>query len=126
MLINRSNPISLLDNTPLREMLTRTLDFGRIQENIDTGALYAVSVTASGYSSGQSVSFYQGGPGLEAWERTQRVGASTTLNVDLLSLRRAPVHLSGGEVQPRVLRRRLDAPDRADRPRCTSARTGCW
>ena len=84
MLINRANPISLLDNSPLREMLTRTMDFGRIQANVDSGAVYAVSVTASGYTSGQSVTFYQGGSGLEDWERWQRVGASTTLNVDLL------------------------------------------
>jgi NTE family protein len=30
------------------------------------------------------VTFYQGGSGVEDWERSQRVGASTTLNVDLL------------------------------------------
>jgi NTE family protein len=84
MLINRTNPVSLLDNTPLRELLARTMDFARIQANVDAGALYAVSVTASGYTSGQSVTFYQGGSGLEDWERWQRVGASTTLSVDLL------------------------------------------
>ena len=82
--IKRSSPASLFDNTPIREMLEQTLDFGRIQQNIDAGVLYAVSVNASGYSSGENVSFYQGGPGLEAWERTQRVGAATTLNVDHL------------------------------------------
>ncbi|MBK5103367.1 MAG: patatin-like phospholipase family protein [Burkholderiales bacterium] len=82
--IKRNSPASLFDNTPIREMLEKSLDFGRIQENIDKGALYAVSVTASGYSSGENVSFYQGGPGLETWERTQRVGAATTLNVDYL------------------------------------------
>ncbi len=84
MLINRTNPIALLDNAPLRELLARTMDFARIQANVDAGALYAVSVTASGYTSGQSVTFYQGGSGLEDWERWQRVGASTTLSVDLL------------------------------------------
>jgi NTE family protein len=84
MLLNRTNPISLLDNTPLRELLVRTMEFDHIQTNIDNGALYAVSVTASGYTSGQSVTFYQGGSGVEDWERWQRVGASTTLNADLL------------------------------------------
>ncbi len=82
--IKRNSPASLFDNTPIREMLEKTLDFGRIQQNIDKGALFAVSVTASGYASGENVSFYQGGPGLEAWERTQRLGAATTLNVDHL------------------------------------------
>lgn len=83
-LLYRGNPIALLDNAPLRELLVRTLDFARIQRNIDAGALYAVAVTASGYTSGQSVTFYQGGPGLVAWERTQRIGAATTMDVDLL------------------------------------------
>ena len=84
MLLSRHNPISLLDNTPLRDMLQRNLDFSRIQANIDAGALYAVCVTASGYTSGQSVSFFQGGSGLEGWERNQRIGAAVPLNLDLL------------------------------------------
>ncbi len=84
MLISRRNPISLLDNAPLRDMLERTLPFERIQENIDSGALYAVSVTASGYTSGQSVSFFQGGSGTEGWERNQRIGAAVTLKIEYL------------------------------------------
>jgi NTE family protein len=83
-LISRTSPVSLLDNSPLADMLSRNLDFGRIQENIDNGCLYAVSITCSGYSSGQSVSFYQGGPGTEAWERTQRVGAAMPIRVEHL------------------------------------------
>jgi NTE family protein len=83
-LISRKSPVSLLDNSPLAELLARSLDFGRIQQNIDDGHLYAVSITCSGYSSGQSVSFYQGGPGTEAWERTQRVGAAMPLRVEHL------------------------------------------
>ena len=82
--ISRQNPISLLDNAPLRDMLERTLAFERIQEHIDAGALYAVSVTASGYTTGQSVSFFQGGSGLEGWERNQRIGAAVTLKLDYL------------------------------------------
>ena len=84
MLISRENPISLLDNTPLAEMLSRNLPFERIQSHIDAGALYAVCVTASGYTTGQSVSFFQGGPGLEAWERNQRIGAAITLKLEYL------------------------------------------
>jgi NTE family protein len=83
MLLSRNNPASLLDNAPLAEMLAR-LDYGRIQENIDTGCLYAVSITCSGYSSGQSVSFYQGGPDTKAWERTQRIGAAMPIRSEHL------------------------------------------
>jgi NTE family protein len=82
--VRHSAPVSLLDNAPLRDLLARTIHFSRIQANIDGGALYAVSVTASGYTSGQSVAFYEGGSGLEDWQRSQRVGAATPLNVDLL------------------------------------------
>jgi len=82
--VPRSSPMSLLDSAPLADMLRRSLDFGRIQENIDAGALYAVSITCSGYSSGQSVTFYQGGPGVVGWERTQRVGCATALRVEHL------------------------------------------
>ena len=84
MLLSRHNPISLLDNAPLKEMLERTLAFDRIQDHIDSGALYAVSVTASGYTTGQSVSFFQGGSGLEGWERNQRIGAAVSLKLDYL------------------------------------------
>lgn len=84
MLIKRDNPVSLLDNAPLRGLIERTMDFDRIRANIDSDALYAVSVTASGYTSGQSVTFYEGGSGLENWQRSQRIGAATPLNVDLL------------------------------------------
>ena len=84
MLLSRHNPVSLLDNAPLREMLGRNLDFDRIQLHIDAGALYAVCVTASGYTSGQSVSFFQGGSGLEGWERNQRIGAAVSIKLDYL------------------------------------------
>jgi NTE family protein len=84
MLISRHNPVSLLDNAPLRAMLERNLDFERIQLHIEAGALYAVCVTASGYTSGQSVSFFQAGSGLEGWERNQRIGAAVNIKLDYL------------------------------------------
>ncbi|MEX2197954.1 MAG: patatin-like phospholipase family protein, partial [Burkholderiales bacterium] len=84
MLVSRSNPVSLLDNAPLRGMLEKGLAFERIQQHIDAGALYAVCVTASGYTSGQSVSFFQGGSGQEGWERNQRIGAAVVLQHEYL------------------------------------------
>ncbi len=84
MLISRHNPVSLLDNEPLAQMLEKNLDFQRIQTHIDSGALYAVCVTASGYTSGQSVSFFQGGSGVEGWERNQRIGAGVSLKLEYL------------------------------------------
>jgi NTE family protein len=84
MLMSRNNPVSLLDNEPLAQMLEKNLNFERIQTHIDSGALYAVCVTASGYTSGQSVSFFQGGSGVEGWERNQRIGAAVGLKLEYL------------------------------------------
>src|SRR5437867_11230900 len=84
MLVSRNNPVSLLDSEPLARMLEKYLDFQRIQTHIDSGALYAVCVTASGYTSGQGVSFFQGGSGVEGWERNQRIGAGVSLKLEYL------------------------------------------
>lgn len=80
----RSQPTALLDNAPLRELLKEHLNFQRIDEAIASGALHSVSITCSGYGSGQSVSFYQGGEDVAPWQRSQRFGAKARLNVEHL------------------------------------------
>ncbi len=77
--INRLKRISLLDNTPLAELLDRILPCERIQHSIDAGLLHALSITASGYESGESVTFYQGVTDIEPWHRTRRVGVPTRI-----------------------------------------------
>ena len=77
-------PRSLLDNTPLHQLLSKWLDFRKIDRSIANGSLYAVSLTASGYTSGESVSFFQAGPDVKPWARTQRFGCRTQLGVDHL------------------------------------------
>jgi NTE family protein len=82
--LTRHSPRSLLDNSPLRRLLDDSLDFSRIAKAIENRALHSVSITCSGYSSGQSVSFYQGRADIEGWRRSQRVGASTEISLDHL------------------------------------------
>ncbi len=77
----RQNPRSVLDNSPLASLLARTLDFSRIDQAIARGALYAVSVTATGYTSGQSITFFQGAPDIQPWRRAQRHAARVQLGV---------------------------------------------
>ena len=77
-------PRSLLDNAPLRHLLAQSLDFGAIQRAIDNHALHSVSITCSGYATGQSVSFFQGRADIEPWRRSQRVGAHVKLGLDHL------------------------------------------
>ncbi|MCK6386147.1 patatin-like phospholipase family protein [Zoogloea sp.] len=82
-LIHQS-PRSLLDNSPLRTLLEEHLDFTRIGQAVADGHLQAVTVTASGYTSGESLSFFQGREDLQPWRRAQRVGLRTELQIDHL------------------------------------------
>lgn len=77
--INKLKHVSLLDNSPLFELLEGILPCEKIQDSIDAGHLHAFSITASGYGSGQSVTFYQGVEQLVPWSRTRRVGVPTII-----------------------------------------------
>ena len=77
--INKLNQVSLLDNAPMVAMLEATLPYEKIQENIDSKHLYALSITASGYGSGCSVTFYQGVEEILPWKRAHRLGIPTNI-----------------------------------------------
>ncbi len=79
--INKLNQVSLLDNSPLVELLEDMVPYEKIQENIDAGLLHALSITTSGYGSGQSVTFYQGVKQLEPWRRTGRIGTPAQIEI---------------------------------------------
>jgi len=78
----RKTPRSLLDNGPLRQLLTQWLNFEHIERSIANGSLYAISLTASGYTSGESVSFFQARADVESWQRTHRFGCRARLTLD--------------------------------------------
>src|SRR4051794_20285996 len=80
----RNNPASLLDNAPLGGWLAAMLALPGIQRSIDKGHLHALSITASGYTSGESVSFCQGVPELAAWRRARRVGVCCEIGIEHL------------------------------------------
>jgi NTE family protein len=81
---NHLNRVSLLDNRPMSAFLERALPCELIQQHIDDGLVHAVSVTASGYGSGHSVTFYQGSPDIKPWRRARRIGMPTQLNIEHL------------------------------------------
>ncbi|WP_417067513.1 patatin-like phospholipase family protein [Niveibacterium terrae] len=80
----RRGPHSLLDNTPLRELLDAHLDYAAIGRAIEAGVLRAVSVTCSGYASGESLSFFQAHPSVQPWRRATRIGVATRITTDHL------------------------------------------
>ncbi|MCP4302659.1 MAG: patatin-like phospholipase family protein [Gammaproteobacteria bacterium] len=75
-------PKSLLDNAPLRALLNRNVHFPRIQDAIDGGYLDAIAITAAGYASARSTSFFEAIEEQRSWERTRRLGRRAELNLD--------------------------------------------
>ncbi len=76
--------LSLLDNQPLRKLLTSVIHFDNIAASIRRGDLDAVCATAYNYSSGDSVSFFQGNEQVESWERFRRRGRRVSLDLSHL------------------------------------------
>ncbi len=80
--LGTANPTSLLDNQPLRELLGHYIDFGAIRESIDQGYIDAAAVTAAGYGSARSVTFYQGSSEHQPWDRVRRIGKKKEITLD--------------------------------------------
>jgi NTE family protein len=68
----RVKPRSLLDNSPLGELLQGLVPLDRLPELVRQGHLQALAVTASSYSTGDHVTFFEGDRRLMPWFRTQR------------------------------------------------------
>lgn len=77
--VTYGRPLSLFDNMPLYHLLMENINFQYLPELIDQGYLYALCVTAMGYHSGQSISFFQGDKRIENWQRIHRIGVRTEI-----------------------------------------------
>lgn len=77
-------PNSLLDNTPLVTLLNRLLNFPRLDAALIDGKLHALAVTASSYSAGNHITFYQTEAEIEPWVRMQRLSMRAQITVDHL------------------------------------------
>lgn len=78
---------SLVDTTPLRRYLTQALELSKngeipgIADNLERGALEALAIISSNFSTGQSVTWVQGCD-IEGWERPDRRSRKTRITVD--------------------------------------------
>ena len=77
-------PNSLLDNSPLVGLLHKMLDLPRLDAALDAGHLTALAVSASSYTAGRHVIFYQSGPEIPPWSRMQRISVPQQIGVDHL------------------------------------------
>jgi NTE family protein len=77
-------PKSILDNTPLRELLGVHVDCAGIRRSIARGHLRAFALCSTSYNSGHSVAFYDGIDAIRDWSRVQRLGCRTQFDLDHL------------------------------------------
>jgi NTE family protein len=80
---------SLVDTEPLRQLLARLLDADEagipgIARSLDAGWLRAIALTASSYTTGQSVTWVQTRDdcAIDTWERPQRKSEACGLHID--------------------------------------------
>jgi NTE family protein len=75
----RARPRSLLDNTPLAELLRRLVPLERLPMMLEARQLHALAVTASSYTSGEHYTFYTAAQAVDPWVRSQRVAVPAQL-----------------------------------------------
>ena len=100
----RIKPRSLLDNSPLHDLLKRLVPLERLPELIRQGHMQALAVTASSYSSGEHVTFFEGDKRLMPWIRSQRISVRDRItHAHLLASSAIPfvfpateLHINGG------------------------------
>ncbi|MBL0089516.1 MAG: patatin-like phospholipase family protein [Ideonella sp.] len=75
----RARPRSLLNNSPLLELLCQTVPLERLPALLASGELRALAISASSYSSGEHVTFYDTAADIKPWLRSQRMAVPTRL-----------------------------------------------
>lgn len=76
----RFRPRSLLDNSPLAGLLQRVVPMNRLPAMLARRHVHALAVTASSYSTGEHVTFYNSSQPIEPWVRSQRLAVPTALS----------------------------------------------
>lgn len=71
---------ALLDTAPLGKLLRDHLDFSSIPTHIQNGALRALAITATDYSTSNSVTFVQGHEDIKDWQRLRRRSQKTIIS----------------------------------------------
>jgi NTE family protein len=77
-------PRSLFDNSPLRAMMLREVDWSRLAGNIEAGHLDALALCSTAYGTARSVAFFQARAGIGEWSRRNHVGRRTDLTLEHL------------------------------------------
>ncbi|GAB3475240.1 patatin-like phospholipase family protein [Marinomonas epiphytica] len=76
--------ISLMDNTPLQELLNGQLDFSKIDQHLQKGYFRSLAITAMNYTSGESTTFFQSSNPHTNWHEERRIGIAKEINIEHL------------------------------------------
>ena len=79
--MRKLRPRSMLDNSPLRGLLAEMIDLDRVERLIADGHLKALAVSASSYTSGSHVTFYQSEAEHLPWIRSNRLAVQEPLTM---------------------------------------------
>ena len=79
--MRKLRPRSMLDNAPLRGLLAEMIDLDRVERLIADGHLKALAVSASSYTSGSHVTFYQSEAEHVPWIRSNRLAVQEPLTM---------------------------------------------
>jgi len=80
----KARPRSLLDNSPLAELLLHMVPLERLPRMLRERHLHGLAVSASSYSSGLHVTFYDAAAPIEPWSRSQRIAVQGPVSIDHL------------------------------------------
>src|SRR5690606_19946440 len=82
--LRNRQPRSLLDNEPLGRLLAETLNFEDLGRNLSQGLLDALAITATAYTTGEHLTFYQSHGTIKPWRRSLRRAVPCNIGVDHL------------------------------------------
>jgi NTE family protein len=72
----------LLDTAPLRDFLSKNIDFPGLAENIRRGTLHGFAVSATNYNTGTAVTFFDGHEQIKTWTRSARLGRRSNIHLE--------------------------------------------
>lgn len=99
-MLKSSQSTYLLDFSPLRDFLGSKIDFSLIHKKAIEQQLHGVALSATNYTTGTSVTFYEGHESIDPWMRSSRIGLRADLTMDhLMASCAIPIFFSPIEIE---------------------------
>lgn len=93
---------ALLDTSPLHELISKNLDFSRIERNILNKKLEALAITAMDYENSDAITFVQGRADKKLWQKSRRSAEATKITPDhIMASSAIPLLFPPVKIEPR-------------------------